>query len=669
MIIIHSIIPFFAGILTLFIGIFVLSKGTKREVNKRFCYFAICGAIWSFRLLGGFLIPVKEYAIIWLTALSIGVIFIPITFYQFVLAVTGDYTKIKKVLRLFGYIGGLILLLLTYSGFFVKDAIKVYGGYYPVGGGLTNYFFILFFWFFFTYGTYLLYRKYRATTSPIEKNRMKFLFSGICIVIFGGVPNFLLASGVMKIYPAVYSAYLATVIYGIIIAYAIIKYHLMDIEVVIRRSTAYVIVSALMTFFFLGGMLCIERAIRKLTGIETFFICLFMAFLIAIFLVPAREWIQSWIDRIFYRRSLEREKFLERLSESISSIFSLDELFTLIVSSVKQPMGVRGVSLMLLDEKKWEYKVTFCSGINESGTRKVRIEENDGLIRYLSSEKRPLLLAELDENPSLKDQAYKIRPLFQNLQATLFVPFFRGKLIGILGLGEKSTGDLYTLEELSFLSSLGNTFSVAIEDIRLINDKAEEKVREMGNIIFTLTSAFEARDEYTFGHSSRVAMYAEKIARWLGLKEYMVEATRISAILHDIGKIHIPDNILQKPGELNDEEWEIIKRHPSNGVELMKKQPIEFPEEVYKGVRHHHERMDGTGYPDSIKGDEINIIAKIIAVVDVYEAMTSDRVYRKALSKEKVIQELRNERRYDPQVVDAFIEILEEEEKEKVEMV
>ena len=177
--------------------------------------------------------------------------------------------------------------------------------------------------------------------------------------------------------------------------------------------------------------------------------------------------------------------------------------------------------------------------------------------------------------------------------------------------------------------------------------------------INTLTHAIDAKDKYTNGHSYRVADYAEKTARQLSMSLKQIELVKNSAILHDIGKIGISDAIINKPGYLDAIEREEVQKHPIIGEEIIKE--IDAFHEVSRVIRHHHERFDGSGYPDGLKASKIPFESSIIAVVDSYDAMTSDRSYRRALSHEDAINTIREERgkQFHPEVVDAFISIIE----------
>ena len=196
--------------------------------------------------------------------------------------------------------------------------------------------------------------------------------------------------------------------------------------------------------------------------------------------------------------------------------------------------------------------------------------------------------------------------------------------------------------------------------------RLDEKTREMGLLtiqaITTVANTIDAKDDYTKGHSLRVARYSEALARKIGWSEEEIQNIHYIALLHDIGKIGVPDSVLNKPFKLTNVEFELIKNHATMGAEILK--DINMVPNVSVGAKYHHEKYDGTGYPNGLKGEEIPEVARIIGIVDSYDAMTSNRVYRRKLQDEMVKNELLKGRgtQFDPYLVDQFMELLEEGE-------
>jgi len=175
-----------------------------------------------------------------------------------------------------------------------------------------------------------------------------------------------------------------------------------------------------------------------------------------------------------------------------------------------------------------------------------------------------------------------------------------------------------------------------------------------------------ARDPYTYEHSKEVARLAERIAQKLRLHQDFIEQIKSAALIHDIGKLGVPDRILRKPGPLTEEEWAIMKQHPNIGADLIK--DLEIYVDIVDIVRYEHERWDGSGYPKGLRGEEIPLGARIVAVADIYNALITDRPYRPAYSHEEALRMIREMRgvTLDPKVVDAFFSVIEEMAPERL---
>lgn len=219
---------------------------------------------------------------------------------------------------------------------------------------------------------------------------------------------------------------------------------------------------------------------------------------------------------------------------------------------------------------------------------------------------------------------------------------------------------------ISFLYKLYGPFTLLFTSLPLIVAQYTymlriKERRALLNSILQIVKIMEAKDPYTAGHSVRVAEYSEKIARKLRLNEYDVEVLINLANLHDIGKVQIDLSVLNKPGRFYKSDWEEVKRHPKVGYEIVKE--IVFLKNAAKAILYHHERMDGKGYPSGIKGEEIPLFAKILSVADAYDAMTTDRPYRPALTQKEAIRELKvhADKQFDRKISSVMIEIIKEE--------
>jgi HD-GYP domain-containing protein (c-di-GMP phosphodiesterase class II) len=244
----------------------------------------------------------------------------------------------------------------------------------------------------------------------------------------------------------------------------------------------------------------------------------------------------------------------------------------------------------------------------------------------------------------------------ERFNAELFLPLnSKGDLIGLLVLGKKLSSQPYTQDEQLVFSTLANQTAVAIENARLYDELRGSFVQS----VIALANAIDIRDTYTNTHSQQIANWAAKTARHLGCTPEEINEIYLGGLLHDIGKIGIPDAILQKPTKLNGDEWKIVHTHPKLGASLIS--PIKKLAGVSPMIEFSHERYDGLGYPYGKKGEEIPLGARIISVVDSYSAMLDKRPYKEPYSSKKIIRELKQNsgKMYDPSVVEAFLIIIQ----------
>jgi HD-GYP domain-containing protein (c-di-GMP phosphodiesterase class II) len=215
--------------------------------------------------------------------------------------------------------------------------------------------------------------------------------------------------------------------------------------------------------------------------------------------------------------------------------------------------------------------------------------------------------------------------------------------------------DLRTQNEIGELASNFNMMSASIEGaIEQLKRAAHENHQLFINSIRMLAAAIDAKDPYTRGHSERVARYAIGIGKSLRLSDKEMQNLRISALLHDVGKIGIDDRVLRKPGALSEDEFELMKQHPAKGAAIMS--GVAQLVDCIPGMKYHHEKWSGGGYPDNLEGDQIPMQARIVAIADTFDAMTTNRPYQKAMELNYVVDKIKSfaGTRFDPRVVEAF---------------
>jgi HD-GYP domain-containing protein (c-di-GMP phosphodiesterase class II) len=228
----------------------------------------------------------------------------------------------------------------------------------------------------------------------------------------------------------------------------------------------------------------------------------------------------------------------------------------------------------------------------------------------------------------------------------------KAKTMGVLEAINRQEKGGFTKEDLSLLTSLADQVAIALDNSRLYQELEETFLQTADSLADTI----EKRDPYTGGHTQRVTSYSLAIGKYLQLKPLERKRLKIASALHDIGKIGIEDHILKKPERLSPEEFDVIKRHSNMGAKII--EHIWQLREIVPGVKYHHEHVDGMGYPDGLRGEEIPVLAKIVAVADTYDAMTTDRPYRKAMDRGAAIEELKkcSGTQLDQGVVEAFLQ-------------
>ena len=297
---------------------------------------------------------------------------------------------------------------------------------------------------------------------------------------------------------------------------------------------------------------------------------------------------------------------------------------------------------------------------NADGLLEFATETNSGftdLIVEVRREEKHKLITNLENSDYSATEVAKISGI--KLRDTIVLPLKpRDKLLGVIQVSNKKGNASYRPEDLDLLKILGSQIAFVIQNADLFHNLQRAYI----DTLSALTSAIDAKDSYTRGHSERVTDWAVRLARRLNLSNEDIERLKLGGLLHDIGKIGIHEGILNKPGRLTNEEFETIKSHPELGVKILGK--VEFLEGVVPIIKHHHERFDGKGYPAGLKGEETSLLARIISVADTFDAMTTDRPYRKAMELEEALDEIKRcaGTQFDPELAQKFIEMIRQEE-------
>ena len=379
-------------------------------------------------------------------------------------------------------------------------------------------------------------------------------------------------------------------------------------------------------------------------------------------LVRAREDLSRQITRAQdhlsqTHSSLERRvkelSLLSDMSKLFTSMIDLERLLDVYIDLVCHRIGIRNCSILLLDEVAGELVVCASQGEGSRELLGERIALGLGIEGFVAQNRIPVLIDDLatDSRFRGKGSARYSRGTF--ICAPIVV---KGELMGVIDLNEKTSDEKFNEEDLNLLSTIAGQIGVAIDNARLYRILQRNSFRTVQALATTL----EAKDRYTHGHSSRVTDYSLKTAEAMGLTDREITHLRYAAQLHDVGKIGVDEAILHKPASLTVDERKAIQEHPVIGERII--EPLDFLTEVRCLIRNHHERWDGKGYPDGLRGEDIPLLTQIMAVADAYDAMTSERPYRGPKSRSEAVGELKRCRgtQFSPQVVDKFVGVLAE---------
>jgi len=321
---------------------------------------------------------------------------------------------------------------------------------------------------------------------------------------------------------------------------------------------------------------------------------------------------------------------------------NLNQLLEKGLSSFGAIVKTKVCSVFLVDEEKFDFvhKISIPNALSSDIIKEVDAQINSGSFGWVVNEGLPKCIpVEVMGKKNKESLSILLAPLSN-----------RKRTIGIVAVVFQQDEDFVRQQSLKLLYFVANFFSLSVENAYLFNDLK----RSYFDTIKAVTNSIEARDPYTKGHSQRVGNIAKAIADeldWSGEEKDLIDW---GAILHDVGKIGIPDGILNKPDKLTEEEYGVIKTHPSIGAEIVKE--ISFLQPIMPYVFEHHERHDGKGYPRGFAGDNISPKARLLAIADCYDAMTSDRPYRKGLNSKIAFDEIVKNSgiQFNPEMVEAF---------------
>ena len=530
------------------------------------------------------------------------------------------------------------------------------------------------------YGVYYIIKAYKHSAGT-EKDRLRYVLIATLIGWGGGATNYPLWYGI----PILPVGNILVSCYVIITTYAIVKHRLMQIEVVIKKTASFAGLFAFVSMSFVGTTFLVQEFLADVIGVNSKWAVFALSItIITLGMRPLENLLVRITDKFLFQKKYDYQQTLREASEGMTLVTDMKKLLNFIVRVVTKKVKIKSAAIFQLDEAKNKYVLKIRRGSNRKHTG-YSLDKDNALVWWLGSHKDAILLDEIEDwlrsdrflrkQKGLKERLVEIKEEMIGMDGAVCVPSYgRGNLIGFLVLGEKLSGDIYTQEDIQLLSTLASEAAIAVENANnfMELEKLREKDRESYiQTVLALAQTVDEKDSYTHGHLEEVHYYGMRVAEELDASAEFngvinKEELATSLSLHDIGKIGVPDAILHKNGKLTVSEWEVMKQHCEVGARIV--EPIQKLHNVGNIIKHHQEKYDGTGYPDGLKGEEIPLESRIIAVVDAYHAMVSDRPYRKALSDKIALKELRSNigTQFDPIVVAAFIRAWEKGSIKKI---
>ena len=619
--------------------ILALSKPRTR-LQRIFHIYLLAMFFWSvsaFMTLSG-----QVEVLVWFRMMTIAPIIMTIAIFYFVQSLFGLRRKWSPLV--FGY-GTFLIPLCLFTPYLIKDAALEAGKlqyefgpllfFVAIPGYSLNFFSLA-----------ELARGYSRTSDTNQRNRFRYLMLALSITILATLINFTEWGK----YPIDIAANTIT---AMLIAYAILRHQLLDIQIVVRLGLLYSITTSILGLVYFLAITLTLSIVEAFSGGRIFLLSVIVAILTAVIISPLRESAQLWIDRLFYRERYNAGLMLQRLSQATASLLDLDKITKIVLSDVVETLHIGHAAIFIKHNSDNSFHL-----LAEEGAPKIPaldFSSDHPIVKWMIGQNRILSKNVLSVTPIFRAMWKNELDYLNEFPAQLFIPLnTKGELVGFIIAGSKRSMQSYTHDDEVALSTLANQTAVVIENARLYEDLEGTFVQT----VVTLANAIDMRDTYTSSHSQRIAEWAADVARLLGCTAQEVQAVYWGGLLHDIGKIGIPDSILRKPTKLDDSEWGIIRNHTILGAQLVS--PIKKLTNVAPIIESSHERYNGSGYPCGLKGEEIPLGARIIGVVDSFSAMLDERPYKRSLSQEEALEELKRNSGilFDPQVLNVFYYVL-----------
>jgi putative nucleotidyltransferase with HDIG domain len=655
----YLVIPLVEVVLTLVLMVVLLIRGKQQAARRPFFIYLLSMSLW-----GTFIFLMRSAAslstaLFWERFVFAAIISSAFFFYRFTVSLTAS--RPNRVTFYLMHALYIIPLCLIPTDLIVKDMQLMWYGKAPVTGLLFPAYVASVYVPMIASMT-ILVRSIRRSTSMDEKTRGQYIVAGLVIMFIGGTTDYLPTIGV-SMYPL---GIIGNIVFCILTTVAMLRYNLLETKVILRKGLAYSLMAILLiavfgsVIYLLGSVF--ESAFSPVALTITI-VSVLLAVIVTTLFQPMLPVFQNIVDRWFFRERYDHLQTLKRFIAETQHIIDLNQLTSSLVTSIANGMQSRSVFLLLPNPKTGEFVTHTYYG--QSQARAVSFAANSLLTLTMKDQNSPVDISDTEVSNTLSVLTDDEKNILATNRIKMLVSLKAGnELKGMLLLSNKLSGQRYSTEDRNLLQTICQEVSIGIENAlayESIQQEHGELLEAMDGIIHAMSLVVETRDPYTAGHQRRVADLAATIAKTMGLSEWAIRGIRVAGLLHDVGKLSVPAEILSKPGKLNQTEFDIIKSHSQVSYNIL--ELIEFPWPVKQAVLQHHERLDGSGYPNGISGDDIILDARILAVADVVEAISSHRPYRPALGLEYAMQEITSKKGtlYDPKVVDACVKLFKDE--------
>jgi putative nucleotidyltransferase with HDIG domain len=658
----YEVIPLVEVAFCLILLALLVVRGKRHVAQKPFFLFLVSMTLWGIFIYLMRRDPDLARALLWEKLVFVAIFSASILFYRFTIGLTGAAPR-----RWIHYLPLALYftcLALIPTQLMVTGMQVMWYGKAPIVGPLFPAY-VASVYVPLTLGLVTLIKHGKRSHNVDEKIRLQYIVAGIIAVFIGGTTDYLPVLGV-SMYPL---GIVGNILFCVLATVAMLRYDLLEMKFIIRRGISYSLVGILILSIFAGLTLLLSSVFQTAVSpisITITIVSVLIALLVFTFFQPVLPLFQRMVDRWFYRERYDHLQTLKRFTKETRDMIDLKQLGSSLVTAIANGMQSRYVYLLLPSPQTGNFVTHSYYGQNPTGH--LSLPASSLLALAMRYEDGPVHVNDIEVLPALKGLANGEKDTLVKNQIEILVPLkTRETLVGMLLIGGKLSGEHYTGEDRQLLHKISQEVAVSIENAIAydsIQQEHGELMEAMEGIIHAMSLVVEARDPYTAGHQKRVADIACAIARAMDLSEWTIRGIRVAGLLHDVGKLSVPAEILTKPGKLNASEFSIIKSHSQVSYDIL--ELIEFPWAVKPAILQHHERLDGSGYPEGLSGDDIILEARILGVADVVEAISSHRPYRPALGLEFAMREIIKNKDvlYDARVVDACLKLFEEKDAE-----